>query len=71
LPGLEAGAGPDESDEMGRVHGPPAVLRGLHELERDRQARGARSRAPGDLGTGAVQVIAPRVNDKRIERLGG
>ena len=40
LAGLEAGAGPDERDEVRAVDRAPAVLGGLDELERHRQPRG-------------------------------
>ena len=41
LAGLEAGAGPDERDEVRGVDRTPAVLGGLDELERHGQSRGA------------------------------
>jgi hypothetical protein len=37
---LEAGSGTDKGDEVGRVDRAPAVLCGLDQLERHRQARG-------------------------------
>ena len=46
----EGRAGADQGDEVGRVDGAPAVLRGLDELERHRQARRPRARPLGDLG---------------------
>ena len=41
LAGLEAGAGPDERDEVRGVDRAPAVLGGLDELECHGQSRGA------------------------------
>ena len=40
LAGLEAGAGPDERNEVWTVDRAPAVLGGLDELERHGQSRG-------------------------------
>ena len=47
---LEAGAGPDEGDEVRTVHRPPAVLGGLDELERHGEAGGFGAGALGHLG---------------------
>ena len=49
LAGLEAGTGPNERDEVGRVRGALAGLRGLDEFEHHRQARGLRAETPRDL----------------------
>lgn len=43
---FEAGSGPDEGDEVGRVHGPPAGLGGLDELKTIARAAAALP-APG------------------------
>ena len=47
--GLEAGSGADERDEVGCVHGAPAVLGGFDELERHREAGRLRAGPFGDL----------------------
>jgi hypothetical protein len=47
---FEAGSGADERHEMGRVHGSPAGLGGLDELEDHGQCGGAGAGALGDLG---------------------
>ena len=49
LAGLEAGTGPNKRDEVGRVRGAPAGLRGLDEFKHLRQARGSRAETPRDL----------------------
>ena len=50
LAGLEHGAGADERDQVGCVHGAPAGLGGLDELKCHGQPGRPRSRPAGDLG---------------------
>lgn len=50
VPAFEAGSGADEGGEVGCVHGSPAGLSGLDELEDHRQGGGPGSGALGDLG---------------------
>ena len=63
--GLEAGSGADEGDEVGCVHGAPAVLGGLDELECHREPGGARTRALGDLRA------MPDCGEGRFDRVRG
>jgi len=64
LAGLEAGRGPDQGDEVGCVHGAPAGLRGLDELERHRQPRRPRAVA-------LRPALAARGVPGSIDELGG
>jgi hypothetical protein len=78
LAGLEAGTGPDERDEVGRVHGAPAGLRGLDEFERHRQAA-AREPGPrvifrsGDVGgtdsSGRLAELLHLLPRQRVSKL--
>jgi hypothetical protein len=47
---VEGGAGADEGDEVGCVHGAPAGLGGLDEFECHGQSCGAGAGSLGDLG---------------------
>jgi hypothetical protein len=47
---LEPGAGPDERDQVGCVHGAPTGLGGLDELEYHAQRCGPAARTLGDRG---------------------
>src|SRR5450759_2319249 len=62
---LEHRAGTDQCDQVRRVHGSPAGLRGLDELERHRD--------PGGSGTGSPRDPAPKPDggEGRLDRVGG
>lgn len=56
LSAFEADSCADKGDDVGCVHGPPPLLRGLDRLEDHGQGGGAGAGASGDLGPQAARM---------------